>query len=133
MILTPEIREEWNRHQSQFARTWRVSMMARKKVVLTTTPRDAALRAQVIRHAADEPSRAAMLKDCCLVEGALAADGAVISLDERVRTLFGTISPQVRQIAPIIWVNPTLAGEEVEAWLAAGAKPEARRRLDHGA
>ena len=32
MVLTAPIREEWNKHQSRFARTWRVSMMARKKI-----------------------------------------------------------------------------------------------------
>lgn len=31
LVLTKEMRREWNKHQSSFARTWRVSMVARKK------------------------------------------------------------------------------------------------------
>jgi len=129
LVLTPEIREEWNRHQSGFARKWRVAMAARKKVRVVATPQDAELRARIGRVAASESARTAMLKDCCLIEGARAADGAVISLDDRVRALFKGIAPQVREIAPINWVNPTNLDEEAEAWLRAGAKPEARRRL----
>src|SRR3954452_5022187 len=31
-VMTAPILEEWNRHQSRFASTWRKSMMARKKL-----------------------------------------------------------------------------------------------------
>jgi hypothetical protein len=32
VVMTPDIMEEWRAHQSGFARRWRVSMEARKKV-----------------------------------------------------------------------------------------------------
>jgi hypothetical protein len=32
MVLTPEVAEEWRRHQSKYTRTWRTEMYARKKV-----------------------------------------------------------------------------------------------------
>ena len=32
MVLTKPIQEEWNEHQSAFARRWRTAMMARKKI-----------------------------------------------------------------------------------------------------
>jgi hypothetical protein len=36
MVLTPRIQQEWSKHESRFARTWRKSMMARKKIELAT-------------------------------------------------------------------------------------------------
>ena len=33
--MTPAIRDEWDKHQSPFARKWRRSMMARKKLNLS--------------------------------------------------------------------------------------------------
>ncbi|VXD11233.1 hypothetical protein PL8927_140065 [Planktothrix serta PCC 8927] len=31
MVMTPELKVEWNKHESTFARKWRVSMIARRK------------------------------------------------------------------------------------------------------
>ncbi|NJN67655.1 MAG: hypothetical protein HC884_13555 [Chloroflexaceae bacterium] len=33
MVLTPAIKDEWDRHQSPFARRWRVAMQSKKKMV----------------------------------------------------------------------------------------------------
>jgi len=38
MALTAPIQEEWNRHQSRFARDWRTSMVARKKIEVVKVP-----------------------------------------------------------------------------------------------
>ena len=44
MVLTEPIQEEWTRHESRFARTWRKSMMARKKIEIVEVTADHSLR-----------------------------------------------------------------------------------------
>jgi hypothetical protein len=36
LVMTREIKQEWDNHQSRFARTWLLSMVAKKKVVPVT-------------------------------------------------------------------------------------------------
>lgn len=130
MVVTPEISREWKGHQSRFARAWWVSMTARKKVIFLDVAPDPALRERLAENAPNESAREAVLKDCCLIEGALAGDDTVCSLDERVRTLLSAAAPRVRQIGAIVWVNPDADGERCDEWLRSGAPPEAQRRLD---
>src|SRR6059058_625173 len=79
VVMTAEIREEWNRHQSVFARRWRVSMEARRKVSHeNAVAPDATLRGKIGRAASTVNEREAMLKDCCLLEAAIATDQIVL-------------------------------------------------------
>lgn len=130
IVMTTEINEEWRRHQSTFARRWLVSMYARKKVYWEDTVQpDANLRARISQAATSEAGRAALLKDCCLVEAALATDWTVTSLDDRVRQLLGDVAQQLGELRPIVWVNPDVQEENCHRWLQTGADPERERQL----
>ena len=130
--MTPDIMEEWRAHQSGFARRWRVSMEARKKVERIDTATNVDLRSKIERAAGDEQRCAAMLKDSHLIEAALATDRTVISLDETARSLFTLMAQSVGEIKNIVWVNPDKVDEQPINWLGEGARPEKNRRLDFG-
>ena len=49
MVLTPPIREEWNKHRSRFASKWRVSMMARKKIEFCEVAAHHSLEKRIMR------------------------------------------------------------------------------------
>ncbi len=128
-VLTPEIKREWNKHQSAFAMSWRVSMMARKKVEWVRQPTNEVLRVKVREVCARDKEKEATAKDIILIEAALATDSLVSSLDETVRSLFHTASVKVSELRGIVWVNPTKRHEEVLSWLQSGAKNEKSRLL----
>ncbi|MEO7327060.1 MAG: hypothetical protein ABI193_00675 [Minicystis sp.] len=129
-VFTTLVYEEWKRHQSRFARKWRLAMVARKKISLIEVPEDTALRAQIDHVASDERARLAMSKDAHLIEAACATDFTVVSLDETVRRLFAKAAPGVRPLQPIIWANPDREVEGCSTWLRSGAPPDEHRRLD---
>jgi hypothetical protein len=129
VVLTPEIREEWHKHRSGYARRWLVSMFARKKAELSESVENKELRNKIDIAAKDEKSKTAMLKDVLLLEAALASDETVVSLDETVRGLFTELASNLGEIGNVIWVNPDLKEEEPLLWLENGAKPEKHRRL----
>lgn len=129
IVMTKAIRKEWKEHQSGFARGWRVSMEARKKVVPIDAPVDDALRAAAAATATTEKCQTAMLKDMHLIEAALAADRGVIALDETVRALFHTAAGSVGILKTVLWVNPGIAEEAAVAWLENKAKRDKHRML----
>lgn len=130
IVMTPELSEEWNAHQSNFAARWLKSMIARKRFDYIAPPQDTALSDKIDTTATRERDLEAMRKDFHLLQAALATDQTIISLDEAVRGLFKRASLQVGEIRNIIWVNPDrTAGEQPIAWLQNGAPPEPHRQL----
>jgi hypothetical protein len=89
MVFTPAVEEEWNEHQSGFARRWRRSMFARKKIDRFEAPADTAFRGQLERVATTEKQKEAMLKDAHLIEAARAAGSRRCSGRRRPRAFSG--------------------------------------------
>lgn len=128
-VMTPSLQDEWDRHQSRFARLWRQSMVARRKlVIICVTPNDR-LREKVESTAEIKSHREAMLKDMHLIEAAKATDHTIVSLDEIVRKLFVAAARSVTELRIVIWANPDKTEEGCIAWLEAGAKAERKRQL----
>ncbi len=128
-VLTPEIRKEWHKHKSNFARRWLVSMFARKKAALIDSAEDQVLRGKIYQASQSEKAGAAMLKDIHLLEAALVTDEIVVALDETVRALFIEAAISVGEIRKVVWINPDQPDEEALLWLKGGAKPDRKRCL----
>lgn len=151
-VMTPDLRAEWNRHQTEFVSEWRQTMIAKKKFHFVKPDENEPLRDNIEKCAtnglavkakyisslslsqlkADDPNenaKAAMLKDLCLLEAAIATDKTVVSLDNTVRNLFAATTKQITEIRDIVWVNPNEAEGKTQAWLEKGAKPDKHLRL----
>jgi hypothetical protein len=129
MVMTTPIREEWNKHQSRFARKWRVSMMARKKVETLEVAAHRSLENRVSRAELNRFVVAVIEKDRRLIEAALATDKRVDSLDEQVRLHLREHATKLPELHSICWVNPIIPAEESIAWLESGAPAEKPRLL----
>ncbi|MDE0469582.1 MAG: hypothetical protein OYL97_21250 [Candidatus Poribacteria bacterium] len=130
IVMTSELSEEWNAHQSNFAARWLKSMIARKRFDYITPPQDTALSNKIDTTTTRERDIEALRKDFHLLQAALATDQTIISLDETIRQLFKQASQQVSEIRDIIWVNPNrTTAEQPITWLQNGAPPEPHRQL----
>lgn len=127
-VMTPAIRDEWDKHQSGFALKWRRSMVARKKLMLLNVEERPDLRQQVELENLTQGQKDAMLKDCHLIEAATKTDRQIISLDNKARELFVGLSRSVTDIQDVLWVNPVLDTEQVMTWLE-GGQDDARWKL----
>jgi hypothetical protein len=116
MVLTPELADEWRRHQSKYTRIWRTEMYARKKVRSLGTAENEDLRRRALDPAIGAQLLAVRKKDVLLIEAALLADHIVISLDETARDAFS-----LRELRVITWANPIRDRERMPSWLEAGA------------
>ena len=130
VVMTFELSEEWDEHQSNFAAEWLGNMIATRRFHYIELPQNRALYDEIEATAVEEKDINAMLKDFHLLGAALATDQTVISLDETIRGLFKRASQSVGEIRDIIWVNPDRTAEEQPIiWLQNGALPEAHRHL----
>ena len=130
VVMTQEISNEWKRHRSSFARRWRVSMDARKKVYRVNAPVDEELRNKIEKTATNQDEIEDMQKDFHLLEAAWATDQTIISLEEIIRQLFARAAQRVGEIRDIVWVNPERTEEEEPlVWLQNGAPPDDHRKL----
>ncbi|SRR6266545_6176583 len=119
-VMMPAVREEWTKHESRFAKQWRVSMVARRKLVFINVSDDVELRAAIESTAKGEKKVFEILKDLHLVEAAQSTDRTIISLDDAVRSMLVIVSEEILAIRSIIWVNP-VKFEGMDSWLLKGA------------
>ncbi len=132
MVLTNDIKEEWDEHQSIYAKKWRSVMVAKKQVVYRLDIiADQTLRDKLDKVAESDRPREAMWKDCHLLEAAIATDKIVISLDEKARNPFDKAAKSIKELQEIMWVNPDKSEENTLVWLSNGAAIEKQRQLGH--
>src|SRR4051812_31115831 len=129
--MTAPIQEEWNKHQSRFARRWRLSMMARRKVKIVEIEVHSFLERRFPKVAASPFILAIMEKDRRLVEAALLSDQRIASLDETVRKHFRDHGERLPELRKICWVNPDNVDDDVCDWLKNGAPAERSRMLGY--
>jgi hypothetical protein len=124
VVMTPEIRREWRKHQSHFSQGWLAAMRSRRKVVSAAidVERQEALLAAIGESRLGTRQRAAVEKDCLLVAAAWAADNLVASNDDKVRDLLATLTRTTPSVASLVWVNPTDPGGSPVRWLESGAR-----------
>jgi hypothetical protein len=131
MVLTRPIQEEWNKHQSGFARKWRASMMARKKIEIFEISLDQSLQERIAGPEPDTPIAAILEKDRHLIEAAIATDERIASLDDRVRSHLRERARSLGEVASICWVNPEKPNDRAVSWLEQGAPADKTRKLGY--
>lgn len=131
VIMTTEIRKEWNKHCSLYSLSWLAVMTKRRKQIILPNVENDELRQKIITNAPDNGSRKAMIEDIILIEAAMCSDNTIASLDETVRKKYKKISIKVTEIGQIIWVNPDKEDEKPIIWLRQGANPDEERKLGY--
>ncbi|MEI6102743.1 MAG: hypothetical protein WCP70_02255 [Methanothrix sp.] len=129
LVMTREIGAEWDIHSHPFARRWRRSMNAKRRVDRPNVDHDVAFCLKIERASQTEKALVAMEKDLRLIEAARITDKRVISLDDTARSYFSAVSNQVRELRDILWVNPVNDDETPTKWLTDGAPIEVQRQL----
>jgi len=124
VCLSPELRAEWKRHQSRFARGWLTRMYARRKVIhCVPPPCDHILDDVRTLPQTTQADFEAIAKDIHLVAAALATpDAAVLSGDNRVaaairKVCTDTATATSRVVAHVLWINPVADHMTLHAWM----------------
>lgn len=132
IVLTPNIRSEWDKHQSKFAWLWLVTMQRKGKIVHVNIGADGKLHTKMEIYAQDNGlSVEEIVKDLHLVEAAFGTDETIVSYENYSRKHYADAAKDaVPEIGRVTWVSPCNEAEEPLVWLKSGAKVEKHRRLD---
>lgn len=130
VVMSSQLRREWDDHMSSFTGQWLTAMRSRGDVVFLDIEASNRLRREIERAVTPRPVELrAMRKDYHLLEAAMMTGQNVISLDEVIRALFERAAVSIVGLKNIVWVNPDKAAEEPIEWLEKNAKPERKRML----
>lgn len=133
VVMTKEIREEWNKHQSRFALTWLRQMIAIKQFKAVSLPElDQEIWQPIEALAETDNQRKEMTKDILLLEAAIATDQRIASLDENTaRKYFTKAAKEIVKLQPLVWVNPSKEEEKPIKWLQNDAPADPERTLGY--
>lgn len=112
-VACPQVRAEWRKHASGFAKRWLASMIARKRVAFISASPDYATALAKIDM--DEKKKGVAQKDAHLVDAARAKGLFVTSRDDAARTSIRDISELSDLCHGIAWVNPVSEADVLEA------------------
>jgi hypothetical protein len=134
VVMTPDIREEWNRHKSRYSHKWRKKMMDKRRLLFKPEPdRNKKLWDFLEKMAKTDREHHEITKDICLLEAALASDRIIISLDENTaRKYFNEAAFTFELLRSIAWLNPDkIEAEQPIAWIQADCPFEEQRLLGY--
>jgi hypothetical protein len=108
VVMTAAIREEWRNHASGFSIRWLAGMYAKKKV-----HRCEGMQLNHVDEACESLSAGeqdGLRKDLCLIEGACAGDGIVVTRDDAIVGIWGKCHDRFGLTKRIQWINPVIDG-----------------------
>jgi hypothetical protein len=117
VALSDAVREEWNKHQSQYSMVWRASMVSLRKIDEVQPVEANDLREAIENRFAREGERKEAEKDVRLIEAAMCADKIVVSLDNRARHVFEALMRDAGFLRSIRWIQPVDDSERLIAWM----------------
>jgi len=130
-VFCPNLKDEWKRHESAFARAWKVKMIQEGRAIFLIQDQVLDEFKQFIEDSqADIYARGAMDKDAHLVSVALTNDKIIVALDEKVRKLFSKHCLNFKGVKKVLWSNPMIDQDGTVSWLKSGAKREKNFTLE---
>lgn len=122
VVLTPEQDAEWRDHRSRYTLGWLRQMAARGKWHRLPEEPNTGLADRVDALPDDGTvDRIQMLKDVHLVEAAMATDGLVLSMDDKMYRRLNRHYTAIGLNKNVAWMNPEAPGEVCCRWLERGA------------
>lgn len=129
VMRSPAIEAEWDKHASGFALGWITRMQSRRRLKEEEEEAETGLAGALAHLAVSAAEQKIMLKDCHLLEAAVASGQRIISKDEAAYFHFYHASSTISQLRTIMWASPMRPADACANWLAAGAKPETKRKI----
>lgn len=121
LAFSEDLRCEWREHKSTFARTWLVSMNARRNVEKLSLAPHVHLRNRILLDTPEPAAKREVLKDFHLIEAALETDRVVVSLEKVSLAFFHRAARnRAAELRQVMWRDPCVEPTDVQTWAAEG-------------
>lgn len=105
--------DEWKKHNSNYSKGWRASMVAKRKMIKVETTNETESHLLTLN---DSKEKSAAIKDCHLIEIAIAADKIIFSNDGKAKTAFSNLLDDRDKFKKIYWMSPTNDFDDIESY-----------------
>jgi hypothetical protein len=122
-VFTELLREEWSEHSSGYARRWRRSMSARRRIAFAEGIQFSIHLDRACACLERESSREDLRKDFHLVRAALASDCTILSCEKNFPKYVAIASRSVRVLSTLYYGNPVADEMLCIQWIMDGARP----------
>ncbi len=129
LVLNEPFEAEWKKHESRFAKSWRVTMQQRGRICWIASDEFGALARRLGEIEEANFPKDALLKDMHVFACALATDRIVVSNESRLKKHLLRLAAFETSILLLSWASPNEEGKDCAIWLRAGAKFENARTL----
>lgn len=129
VVFDQRLISEWNRHQSDYARSWRVDMNSRGKITVVPTEILEPLRKRIREDSLTEDEVEEAVKDAHLIELAHFGDSVIITHDSNAEENFRKLSNEIDGFPSFLWFKPGQEDIPMGRWLQRGASVEAYENL----
>jgi hypothetical protein len=133
VVFCEDLHGEWRNHAGKFGLHWLARMTGKRLIVAKGCPPDEHFFQRVHQAHTTQLPEDRLRKDFHLILLALSAEQRILSCDKPARRAFVSATKDVREIRPILWVDPSAHEEEGASWIASGAPNDSHRRLDRQA
>ncbi len=111
-VACPQVRAEWRKHSSGFAKKWLATMIARKQVAFITANLE--FSSALAQIEMDDRTKKIAQKDAHLIDAARSKGLFVTSRDDNARTCIREITVLIELCRGVAWVNPVSESEILE-------------------
>jgi hypothetical protein len=106
IIMTDDIRLEWEHRASGWSKEWYASMGRKGQVRWAVPANCAAIETAIDGAALTNPQKTAMRKDLRLIAAVLGTNRELVTLDTTARNLFEQLAEEIPELQTIRWINP---------------------------
>jgi hypothetical protein len=129
LLMTPLLRNEWERHASPIMKRWLARMVSRRRVRAVRDRRVNDFRTAARNSAADPTELEALEKDAHITEAAILLKAGVLSLDDRQLRLLTRVTQIYPLVGQVQWFHPVRNCEVCAHWVAAGCTDDQILRI----
>jgi hypothetical protein len=129
-VFNRQLREEWERHASGYARSWLSRMTMKERLVDEEGEQFLHLLGPACSSHENAAHRAALAKDFHLIRSALASGQLIVSDETNFPTFVAASCSSVPELTALHYGNPGVEGEVCKLWIKSGAEKEPSRRID---
>lgn len=133
LLMTPLLRQEWERHASPVMKRWLARMVSRRRVKTMRDRRVNDLRSAAARSAITDAEIVAIEKDAHITEAAILSKSGVISLDDAQLRLLARVATLYPLVGHVQWFHPVRDCVDCATWVASGCADSSLSRVSASA
>lgn len=116
IVMTQEIKQEWDQHRSKLSAKWLVTMIAKKRMCYVLIAENEKLIHHLNTSNLTQTEEKVLNKDTHLLDAALKTDKHIASGDDTVQRIVAKVALLEPRLQSLSWLNPKIDPKILLRW-----------------